>query len=35
MAVLEIIKLICRRTGFFKIYELCDKVELLELENKK
>ena len=34
MATLEIIKRIRLRTGFFKIYESVDRLDMLDLENK-
>ena len=34
MSTLEIIKRIRLRTGFFKIYESCDRLDFLEMENK-
>ena len=34
MSTLEIIKRIRLRTGFFKIYESCDRLDFLEIENK-
>ena len=35
MSPLEVVKLIRLRTGFFKIYESCDRIEILELHNNK
>ena len=34
MSTLEVIKRIRLRTGFFKIYESVDRLDMLELENK-
>ena len=35
LSVLEIIKRVRLRTGFFKVYESVDRLELLELHNTK
>ena len=34
MSVIEIIKRIRTRAGFFKVYESCDRLDDLELEKK-
>ena len=34
MSTLEVVKRIRLRTGFFKIYESVDRLDMLELENK-
>ena len=34
MSTIDVIKRIRLRTGFFKVYESVDRIDMLELENK-